>query len=52
MVFDEVELEIVFERVGEKDVADASVCDGGTEDGDVIFVAPVVDAFFVVYLLS
>lgn len=51
-VLDDVEDEVVFVGVGEEHIADSAVGYGWAEYGDVVFVAPVVDALGVVDLFA
>lgn len=52
MVEDDVDGQVVFVGVGEKDVSDSTVSDGWAKDGDVVLVAPVVDALRVIDFLT
>ena len=52
MIFNDINVKIVFVGVGEEYISDTSVSDCWAEDGDIIFIAPIINTLFIIDLFT
>jgi hypothetical protein len=52
VIFNDINVEIVFIGIGEKNVSNASISDSWAKNWNVIFITPIIDTVLVVDLFS
>lgn len=51
-ILNDINNELIFERVCEKNISNGSICKSWTVDGYIIFPTPIVDAFWIIYFFA